>query len=137
VAGYLEDDLFQGSAFRGYLSDLYPAADQAGIQLGRVGRADHQAAALWLGGAANLFDVAKRPWLRNIVKAYGVWTFSANGSELEEDEDTDHPPREWNGAFFKVLAYCLPGLTAAQVDDVALAPITGLPERAFFHSLCR
>jgi hypothetical protein len=94
--------------------------------------ADHQAAALWLGGAANLFDVAKRPWLRNIVKAYGVWTFAANGSELEEDEDTDHPPTEWNDAFFKVLAYCLPGLTAAQVDDVALAPITGLPERAFF-----
>jgi GNAT superfamily N-acetyltransferase len=94
--------------------------------------ADHHAAALWLGGAANLFDVTKRPWLRDIVKAYGVWTFAANGSELEEDERTDHPPREWNGAFFKLLAYCLPGLTSAQVDQVALAPIAGLPERAFF-----
>jgi hypothetical protein len=94
--------------------------------------ADHQAAALWLGGAANLFDVAKSPWLHNIVKAYSAWTFAANGSELEEDEDTEHPPREWNDAFFKLLAYCLPGLTSAQVDEVALAPITGLPERAFF-----
>ena len=30
------------------------------------------------------------------------------------------------------MAYCLPGLTAAEVDEVALAPITGLPESAFF-----
>jgi hypothetical protein len=94
--------------------------------------ADHQAAALWLEGAGNLFDVTKRPWLRDIVKAYCVWTFAANGSELDEDERMDHLPSEWNGGFFKLLAYCLPGLTSAQVDQVALAPITGLPERAFF-----
>jgi hypothetical protein len=94
--------------------------------------ADHQAAALWLGGAATLFDVAKHPWLRDIVKAYGVWTFAANGSELEEDEDTDHRPTEWNNAFFVLLAYCLPGLTSAQVNEVALTPVTGLPDEAFF-----
>jgi hypothetical protein len=94
--------------------------------------ADHQAAALWLGGAASLFDVAKRPWLRDIVKAYGGWTFVANGSELEENEDTDRGPTEWNNAFFKLLAYCLPGLTSAQVEEVALAPIAGLPDGAFF-----
>jgi hypothetical protein len=95
--------------------------------------ADHHGAALWLGGAATiLFDVAKYPWLRDIVKTYGEWTFVANGSKLAEDEDTDYRPREWNDAFFKLLAYCLPGLTSAQVDEVALAPITGLPERAFF-----
>jgi hypothetical protein len=95
-------------------------------------RTDHQGAALWLGGAASLFDVAKRPWLRDIVNAYGGWTFVANGSELEEDEDTDRHPAEWNSAFFKLLAYCLPGLTSAQVDEVALTPITGLPDEAFF-----
>jgi hypothetical protein len=94
--------------------------------------ADHQAAALWLGGAASLFDVAKRPSLRDIVKAYGGWTFVANGSELEENEDTDRGPTEWNNAFFKLLAYCLPGLTSAQVEEVALAPIAGLPDGAFF-----
>jgi hypothetical protein len=93
---------------------------------------DHQAAALWLGGAATLFDVAKRPWLRDIVKAYGVWTFAANGSELEEDEDTDHRPTDWNDAFFKLLAFCLPNLTSAEVDEVALTPITGLHDEAFF-----
>lgn len=94
--------------------------------------ADHQAAALWLGGAASLFDVAKRPWLRDIVKAYSGWTFVANGSELDENEDTGRGPTEWNNAFFKLLAYCLPGLTSAQVEEVALAPITGLPDGAFF-----
>jgi GNAT superfamily N-acetyltransferase len=94
--------------------------------------ADHQAAALWLGGAANLFDVAKRPWFREIVKAYGVWTFAANGSELEEDEETDHRPTEWNTVFFVLLAYCLPGLTLAQVEEVALTHIAGLPDEALF-----
>ncbi len=95
-------------------------------------RTDHQGAALWLGGAANLFDVAKRPWLRDIVQVYGGWTFVANGSELEDNEDTDRGPTEWNNAFFKLLAYCLPGLTSDQVEEVALAPIAGLPDRAFF-----
>ena len=94
--------------------------------------ADHQAAALWLGGAASLFDVTKRPWLRDIVKAYSGWTFVANGSELDENEDTDRGPTEWNDAFFKLLAYCLHGLASAQVEEVALAPITGLPDGAFF-----
>jgi hypothetical protein len=95
-------------------------------------RTDHQGAALWLGGAASLFDVTKRPWLRDIVKAYGGWTFVANGSELEEDEDSDRGPTEWSNAFFKLLAYCLPGLTSAQVEEVALGPIAGLPDGAFF-----
>jgi hypothetical protein len=95
-------------------------------------RSDHQGAALWLGGAASLFDVAKRPWLRDIVKVYGGWTFVANGSELEKDEDTDRGLTEWNNAFFKLFAYCLSGLTSAQVEEVALAPIAGLPDGAFF-----
>ena len=94
--------------------------------------ADHHGAALWLEGAASLFNVVKQPWLRDIVKAYSAWTFIANGSELEDDEDTDHQPREWNDAFFKLLAYCLPGLTSPQIDEVALTPLGTLPERALF-----
>ena len=94
--------------------------------------ADHQAAALWLAGAAPLFDVVKRTWLRDIVKAYGVWTFIANGSELEADERTDQGPADWNNAFFVLVAYCLPGRTSAEVDEMALIPITSLPDEAFF-----
>jgi hypothetical protein len=92
---------------------------------------DHQAAALWLANTASLFDVTKRPWLRDIVKTYTQWTTTANGSELDDDEDVDRPPREWNDAFFKLLAYCLPGLTLSGVDQIALAPVIGLPDEAF------
>ena len=95
-------------------------------------RIDHQGAALWLTGAAYLFEVAKRPWLRHIVEAYSGWTFVANGSELEEDEDTDHRTTEWNNAFFKLLAHCLPGLTSSQIEEIALTPITNLFDGAFF-----
>jgi hypothetical protein len=70
---------------------------------------DHQVAALWLGNAAEIFDVVKRPWLRDVVKAYSTWTTVANGSELDETEDVDRTPHEWNEAYFKLLAHCLPG----------------------------
>jgi GNAT superfamily N-acetyltransferase len=94
--------------------------------------ADDQAAALWLSGATGLFDVAKRPWLRDVVERYGAWTFTANGSQLGEDDGVDSVPREWNEAFFRLLAHCLPGLSLAQIEEIALKPITGLPDRAFF-----
>jgi hypothetical protein len=86
---------------------------------------------LWLEKAASIFDVAKRSWLRDIVRAYLGWTIVANGSELEEGEDADRTPNEWNYAYFNLLAHCLPGLTTEQIDDVALAPILALPAEAF------
>ncbi len=92
---------------------------------------DHQAAALWLGKAGKIFDVVKRPWLREVAKAYLAWTSVANGSELEEGEEADRTPHEWNDAYFDLLAHCLPGLMPAQFDEIALGPILGLPEEAF------
>ena len=71
---------------------------------------DHHSAAPWLGSAAPLFDVAKRPWLRDIVQSYAPWTFAANGLQLEAHEDVDQPPNEWNGSYFKLVAACLVGL---------------------------
>jgi len=70
---------------------------------------DHQAAALWLGKAVNIFDVTQRPWLRDLAKAYANWTADANGSDLGKDDDPDQVPREWNHAYFNLLARCLPG----------------------------
>lgn len=96
---------------------------------------DHQAAAIWLTNAASLFDVTKRPWLRGIAKAYTSWTSIANGSELDDDEDADGRPREWNDAFFKLLAYCLPGLTSPQVDEAALTLVMSLPDESFFDAV--
>ena len=92
---------------------------------------DHQAAALWLRNAASIFDVDKWPWLRDIIKTYWPWTSAANGSELDEDDEPDDPPREWNSVFFDLLACCLPGLTSEQVDELSLVPITSLSEEAF------
>jgi hypothetical protein len=93
--------------------------------------ADHQSAALWVGSASVLFDVVKRPWLRDIIHAYASWTYTANGSELEENDDVDYLPREWNDVYFKLLAWCLPGLTSQQADEIGLAHITSLPDESF------
>jgi hypothetical protein len=92
---------------------------------------DDQAAALWLSKAVNIFDVTRRPWLRDLAKAYASWTAVANGSDLGKDDDPDRIPRQWNGAYFNLLARCLPGLTIPQIDDLALGLIVGLPGEAF------
>jgi hypothetical protein len=96
-----------------------------------VAYVDYQGAALWLASAATLFDVAKRPWLRDIIASYTSWTMVANGAELGEDDDADSRPREWNNAFFKLLAKCLPGMTSAQIDKVAIEPVSALPDESF------
>lgn len=95
-------------------------------------RVDCHAAALWLQGSRGIFDVVKRPWLRDIARAYCSWTSASNGAGLDAYEEIDYPPREWNGAFFDLLAHCLPGLSAAEIDELVLAPIISLPDRPFF-----
>jgi hypothetical protein len=92
---------------------------------------DHQAAALWLGKAASIFDVAKRPWLRDLAMAYSNWTAVANGSDLDEEDDPDSIPDDWNRAYFNLLARCLAGLTIPQIDDLALGLILRLPGTAY------
>jgi hypothetical protein len=94
-------------------------------------RTDYHSVALWLKGVAAVFDAAKRPWLRDVVNAYASWTRIMNGSGLDEEDELESPPREWNVAYFKLLAYCLPGLTSAQIDEIALMPIMDAEERAF------
>ena len=92
----------------------------------------HQAAALWLANSSSLFDVAQRPWVRQIVHTYGPWTASANGAGLDVHDEIDHPPGEWNDAYLKLLAHCIPGLTPSEVAEVLLDPIISLPDEAFF-----
>jgi hypothetical protein len=93
---------------------------------------DHQAAALWLRNTSGLFDVVERPWIREIVRTYATWTATANGAELEAYERVDNPPREWNEAYFDLLANCLPELTLPEISQLALTPIRSLPDEAFF-----
>jgi hypothetical protein len=93
---------------------------------------DHQAAAAWLGNARGLFDVAKRPWLRQVARSYAAWTAAANGAGLDAHEQISHPPGEWNNAYFDLLAHCLPGLASTEIDELALVPISSLPDEPFF-----
>lgn len=94
--------------------------------------ADHQAAALWLRNATKLIDPAQRPWMRDVIRTYASWTATANGGELEAYEEVDSPPREWNDAYFDLVANCLPGLTLSETGQLALTPITSLPDEVFF-----
>lgn len=94
--------------------------------------ADHQAAALWLKQLRGLIDVAERPWLREIARNYVDWTATANGAGLDVHEDVAAKPMEWNDAYFDLLAHCLPGLALPEIDQLALTPITSLPDEPFF-----
>jgi len=93
---------------------------------------DHQAVALWVQQCMPLADMTKRPWLRDVVRFYGRWTAEANGAGLERGAEISDPPRGWNGAYFELLARCLPGLSATEIDEIALDPITALPDEPFF-----
>ena len=48
------------------------------------------------------------------------------------DEEVADPPLEWNRAYFDLLAHCLPGLALPEIDQLALAPISSLPDEPFF-----
>lgn len=82
--------------------------------------ADSQGAAAWLRALEPVTDVSQRPWLRDIINHYRAWTSNANGGSLDEDQDVDREPIEWNHAYFSLMAACLPGLTVAEVDTFAL-----------------
>jgi len=97
--------------------------------------ADHQAAAVWLVQCRRLVDVGKRPWLREMARTYAGWTAEANGAGLDPTEDVENPPGEWNDAYFDLLARCLPGLSLREIEQLALVPISSLPDRSFFDVL--
>lgn len=99
--------------------------------------ADHQAAALWLRNAGGLVDIVQRPWIRGIVRTYGPWTAAANGAGIEAYEEVNHPPREWNDAYFDLMAYCLPGLELPEIEHLAIALISSLPDEPFFNVVTR
>ena len=96
---------------------------------------DHRGAAAWLHSASGLFDVSVRPWLLGAAQAYAAWTSVANGSGLERDDQVDGIPAEWNGAYFDLLANCLPGMDSRDIDKLALTTITSLPDEVFFDAV--
>ena len=112
-----------------------PSADEHDPpQSARAGEyVDYQGAALWLGNAANLFDVSVRPWLRDLSRTYAGWTAIANGAGLDRDEQVGGiPMMVWNAAYFDLLVRCVPGMKSQDIDELALTPIKSLPDESFF-----
>jgi hypothetical protein len=93
---------------------------------------NHQAAALWLHQARNLLDDVALPWLSELVTSYMPWTIRANGAELGDGDETDHPPMQWNDEFFALASRCMVGRSFDEAAAMVLTPITTLPDRHFF-----
>jgi hypothetical protein len=93
---------------------------------------DYRSAAHWLRMLRPLFDVTKRGWLRELARRFASWTADANGLGLAPDEDLAHSPSEWNEVYFDLVTHCLSNSSAHEVDELALSPITQLPDEPFF-----
>jgi len=93
---------------------------------------DYQGAALWLCQIARLGSAVSHPWMLEIARTYSSWSATANGAGLEADDEISSSPREWNDAYFNLLANCLPVVALTDVDKLALEPIRSLPDESFF-----
>jgi hypothetical protein len=96
---------------------------------------NHQAAALWLRHTSGLLKPNALVWLRHVVEAYMVWTTVVNGAGMENSDEIDLSPYEWNDAFFTVVARCIRGLTFDEIEKLAITSIVALPDRHFFDLL--
>jgi hypothetical protein len=84
-----------------------------------------------LQATAPIADVAQRPWLRDVARAYLSWTAVANGSGLDAGEEVSRPPMEWNAAYCDFLARCFPGLPLEDLMSFGLGAILELPDETF------
>ncbi len=86
----------------------------------------------WLNSACDLFDGVADPCLHSVAKSYGTWTTLANGAQWDETPEYDSELSNWNAAYFKLIAHCLPGMEQPEMDAFALNLITSLPDEPFF-----
>lgn len=93
---------------------------------------DDQAAALWIDTTRPIADVTARPWLRDLAIAYADFSAKLNGLGLGRDEELSRSPYEWNRSYYPLLVRTLVGLTTAEIDKLAVARITALPDEPFF-----
>jgi len=93
---------------------------------------DEQAAALWIGALLSIADVSARPWLREFVEAYSDFSAELNGLGLSADEELLESPDMWNNNFYVLLARTVIGLDEFEIDRVAVARITALPDQPFY-----
>ena len=96
-----------------------------------VALVDEQAAAIWLSAVRPILDVVARPWLRELARHYADFTANLNGAGLGQDEELSHTPHEWNGSYYQLLARSLVGLSANEIESLALSRIVALPDEPF------
>ena len=84
-----------------------------------------------------LVDVVKAPVATRHCRTYASWTAAANGAGLDVHEEVANPPREWNHAYFDLLAHCLPGLALPEIEQLVLTPISSMPDEPFFDVITR
>ena len=93
---------------------------------------DHQAAALWLRALRPIVDVTKRPWLREVARFYADFTAKLNGLGLDLHEEVSETLSEWNKSYYELLARSLVDLPEAEIQELALKRIVGLPDKSFY-----
>lgn len=96
---------------------------------------NHQRAALWFRASQNLQNPSKQSLLLDIVRFYAQWTAKANEVTAKDSYIEPFYLKEWNNEYFKLVAQCIPKLTLEEIEQLALIPITGLTEEAFFNVL--
>jgi hypothetical protein len=111
-----------------------PTTSDVDIDLPRPRRAhyiDARRASLWLRAASRL-GIERGVWLTDALRKYWEWTFVANGSRLQQDDEVNHAPDEWNQTFFELVS-----MYSVNTDlfDRATTDICTLPDEAFFDVL--
>ena len=92
-------------------------------------------ASQWLKASEGLLDVAVRPWLREFAAEYREWTAIANGVGIDKDEQIDGEPSAWNEEYFKLAAFCLPGISLDEIAAVILSYFDRMPDETLFDNL--
>ncbi len=92
---------------------------------------DWQAAAIWLKQAKPHFDPSAYTWPGEIVANYRAWTRDANGAGLEDNDRSDHAPREWNEVYFELEARSLTGQSDEALANTLGSLFAGLPDKSY------
>lgn len=88
----------------------------------------HQSIVLWLSMLIPIVNTNSRYWLRKLVKSYAAWTAINNGVGFSNEDRAGHDMREWNAAYFKLIARTMVGLSPDEIDEFALDRIVELPD---------
>lgn len=94
-------------------------------------RLDSQSAALWIRQLTPSFTTTVPLWGGDFIHAYAGWTADACGAGLDKHAEIENNARDWNGAFFPILARALTRMSAEEAVEHVLR-LSDVPDRSFF-----